>query len=777
MKLKKGLILFMLSILVIAQFLPTMSVIAETIDESTTDGVSTEAMPEKEKVYFEDYEQDANKQSEEVEPDNNFPNYELASEELVEVDNFNTSSNDVAVRSGQTVTNHGVTLTYFANVIEETTPNKSYNVMTVVVEIPDSEYITLTRLWIHSWRYRLPGNVNPPIFNEGSINFDMASTVITDENGNDASHYFTMMNNGDLRATISNDIYGRTFTIDYYGSIETPHEHNELIVGDFLEFPSPWFRFEVGVPGIIASNAVVTDENIRFRVYRVTANYIDEERNALRAPIVFAGYTGDVYVTEEKEIEGYHLIELPSNQTGVFQRDPIEVDYIYRKDMYAIDAKDSTLYIGDVWNPEDNFVSAIDRYGNPMDFSSEMTNDTVDTQVSGVYPVTYTNGTATKTVNVTVEERKLLTVTGLKTDSWHKDELISIFKIDYYNKHVTNQVIYIPNLSKNFSNITVIAKDQDGNTVDNFPVTASGDRLQIWNYSGDLALGQLSLEVSGKVKSIEGVGISDTNYFDFGLFSATSSLGNGTFLAEAESEQSVMAKASILTVNHLCEVGEHMADSIITYEMPGVSYETTALDFEGYRVKEIVGEAVGEHTTVAPIEVTYIYEEIPGILEIQKVSHLDFEFGNVKQSSRNQAVSATGEQAPTITISDYSDATQWSLYASASPFRSETNKELKGAGITLKDLKIVESVHSWITVPSRDVLLSTTPQLMGIMANPNGIYGDEHGQTVIQIGEAKNDSLTGVSLNLPANTVMDPGAYQTTITWELVGDPTIGGSR
>lgn len=88
-----------------------MSVIAETIDESTMDGVSTEAMPEKEKVYFEDYEQDGNKQSEEVEPDDNFPNYEFTSEELVEVDNFNTSSNGVAVRTGRrTVTNNGVHL-------------------------------------------------------------------------------------------------------------------------------------------------------------------------------------------------------------------------------------------------------------------------------------------------------------------------------------------------------------------------------------------------------------------------------------------------------------------------------------------------------------------------------------------------------------------------------------------------------------------------------------------------------------------------------------------
>lgn len=394
-------------------------------------------------------------------------------------------------------------------------------------------------------------------------------------------------------------------------------------------------------------------------------------------------------------------------------------------------------------------------------------------------PLLANTNLAVTTTDVVVRPvfEKLLTINGVKTDSWHKDEAIPLFILDYYNEHVSNQVITIPNMANYFSNISVVAKDQEGNIVNNFPVTASGDCLQIWNYSGDLSLGQLTIEVSGKVKSIEGVEISNTNYFDFGQFSATSSLANGTFLAEAESEQSVLAKASMLTVNHLSEVGEYMADSIITYEMPGVSYETTALDFDGYRVKEVIGEAVGEHTTAAPIEVTYIYEEIPGILEIQKVSYLDFEFGNVKQSSRSQTVSAIGEEAPTITISDYSDATQWQLYASVSPFRNETNKELKGAEITLKDLKIVESVHSWLWIPSRDVLLSTTPQLIGVMTNPNGIYENEHGQTIIQIGEAKNDSLTGVSLNLPANTAMDPGAYQATITWELVGDPTIGGSR
>ncbi len=40
-----------------------------------------------------------------------------------------------------------------------------------------------------------------------------------------------------------------------------------------------------------------------------------------------------------------------------------------------------------------------------------------------------------------------------------------------------------------------------------------------------------------------------------------------------------------------------------------------------------------------------------------------------------------------------------------------------------------------------------------------------------------NGSLTGVQLRLPANTPVDDGTYRSVITWELVGDPSLGGSE
>ena len=50
------------------------------------------------------------------------------------------------------------------------------------------------------------------------------------------------------------------------------------------------------------------------------------------------------------------------------------------------------------------------------------------------------------------------------------------------------------------------------------------------------------------------------------------------------------------------------------------------------------------------------------------IAHGNFDFGDVLKTSRRQNISAQGESAPTIMVSDYSDTAQWSLYASMSPF-------------------------------------------------------------------------------------------------------------
>ena len=72
----------------------------------------------------------------------------------------------------------------------------------------------------------------------------------------------------------------------------------------------------------------------------------------------------------------------------------------------AINVSDSTIYVGDSWEAEDNFDSALDKDGNDVDFSA-LTVDAskADTSKSGSFEVTYTYDGITSTAIVTVKEK------------------------------------------------------------------------------------------------------------------------------------------------------------------------------------------------------------------------------------------------------------------------------------------------------------------------------------------------------------------------------------
>lgn len=95
--------------------------------------------------------------------------------------------------------------------------------------------------------------------------------------------------------------------------------------------------------------------------------------------------------------------ELMSSYTGAMAD-----TYVWQKESNyeSIVAKDSMLYLGESWDPEDNFISATDKEGNPLLFEMSMVSGTVDTSVVGVTPITYTNGSATQVIHVTVKENQ-----------------------------------------------------------------------------------------------------------------------------------------------------------------------------------------------------------------------------------------------------------------------------------------------------------------------------------------------------------------------------------
>ncbi|MBC1870113.1 LPXTG cell wall anchor domain-containing protein [Listeria seeligeri] len=117
-------------------------------------------------------------------------------------------------------------------------------------------------------------------------------------------------------------------------------------------------------------------------------------------------------------------------------------------DLTSIDAHDSTIYAGDTWTAEDNFDSALNKAGDTVPFADVTVSGTVNTDVAGTYPVTYSYNGVSKTINVTVKDKQ-----------------------SAINAH--NSTIYTGDTwtaEDNFDS----ALDKDGNSIDFADITVSG---------------------------------------------------------------------------------------------------------------------------------------------------------------------------------------------------------------------------------------------------------------------------------------------------------------
>ncbi|KAF1296729.1 hypothetical protein BAU15_08770 [Enterococcus sp. JM4C] len=73
----------------------------------------------------------------------------------------------------------------------------------------------------------------------------------------------------------------------------------------------------------------------------------------------------------------------------------------------AVNVSNSEIYVGDPWKAEDNFDSAVDKDGNPVDFSQVTFDDSKkDTSKVGTFDVTYTYDGVTATATITVKAKK-----------------------------------------------------------------------------------------------------------------------------------------------------------------------------------------------------------------------------------------------------------------------------------------------------------------------------------------------------------------------------------
>ncbi|MFK4927025.1 bacterial Ig-like domain-containing protein [Lactococcus garvieae] len=135
--------------------------------------------------------------------------------------------------------------------------------------------------------------------------------------------------------------------------------------------------------------------------------------DALGNPLSFS----DVTVTGTVDTSKAGVYPITYTNGSVSQT--INVTVLDKADLSAIKAKDSTLHVGDIWKAEDNFISATDALGNPLSFSDVTVTGTVDTSKAGVYPITYTNGSVSQTINVTVLDKADLSTIKAKDSTLH----------------------------------------------------------------------------------------------------------------------------------------------------------------------------------------------------------------------------------------------------------------------------------------------------------------------------------------------------------------------
>ncbi|EJG4542586.1 bacterial Ig-like domain-containing protein, partial [Enterococcus faecalis] len=87
-----------------------------------------------------------------------------------------------------------------------------------------------------------------------------------------------------------------------------------------------------------------------------------------------------------------------------------EVTVSIKENKMSLKTKDSSLYVGQTWNPQDNFISATDEWGNDVLWGDNRLTykDNVDVEVPGEYKVTFTyKGTEkeiTQSATVTVSD-------------------------------------------------------------------------------------------------------------------------------------------------------------------------------------------------------------------------------------------------------------------------------------------------------------------------------------------------------------------------------------
>ena len=114
--------------------------------------------------------------------------------------------------------------------------------------------------------------------------------------------------------------------------------------------------------------------------------------------------TGQDVPFEKIDVQGTVNVDKIGDYEIVYKNGTKEAKaIIHVRDDSRLQVKDTTIYVGDSWKPEENFVSATDKTGQDVPFEKITVSGQVDTSKAGVYPIVYSYEGKEETAHVTVK--------------------------------------------------------------------------------------------------------------------------------------------------------------------------------------------------------------------------------------------------------------------------------------------------------------------------------------------------------------------------------------
>ena len=137
--------------------------------------------------------------------------------------------------------------------------------------------------------------------------------------------------------------------------------------------------------------------------------------------------TGQDVPFEKIDVQGTVNVDKIGDYEIVYKNGTKEAKAIVHvRDDSRLQVKDTTIYVGDSWKPEENFVSATDKTGQDVPFEKITVSGQVDTSKAGVYPIIYSYEGKEETAHVAVKpdqsKLEVKDTTIYVGDSWKPED-------------------------------------------------------------------------------------------------------------------------------------------------------------------------------------------------------------------------------------------------------------------------------------------------------------------------------------------------------------------